>query len=259
VVQDCRGEDKSASVCVSSCSDDDDCTKHGNAFVCRSGECLPPLPLQPDPCEALDATSNGDDCAQVVGYTFNGVSCEAVNCGCEGSECDALYSSMAECDRSRNECYTRRGVDLECTTHSDCVLAQRYCCGGLTGADQAIALVADTASTYYDLVCEAIEGCPAVYIPPKESVYATCVNNHCEAIDVESVATRSSDDDCLVRSKSCCTCDVLAPDDLLAVSDTEGYESFANCDGVCPECVSSLPDDVSAVCDDSGLCALQVE
>jgi hypothetical protein len=52
----------------------------------------------------MDARSNGTDCARTVGFTWNGVTCEPVLCGCAGTECGRIYPTAALCITDRDAC-----------------------------------------------------------------------------------------------------------------------------------------------------------
>jgi hypothetical protein len=55
-------------------------------------------------CPAMRAESSGDGCLRYDGAAWNGSSCEIVNCGCVGADCDAMYETLEQCQNERAAC-----------------------------------------------------------------------------------------------------------------------------------------------------------
>ena len=79
-------------------------------------------------CSALDARSDGTECAALLGYTWDGTRCAEVICGCEGTACAQLYDSELECLNARGGC---PGVQVPCGNVT-CAEGQ-YCCNASCG------------------------------------------------------------------------------------------------------------------------------
>ena len=57
-----------------------------------------------DPCDAQDAVGEGP-CRQILGVAWNGTECVGVTgCECIGEDCDELFDSVDECERSQADC-----------------------------------------------------------------------------------------------------------------------------------------------------------
>lgn len=116
-----------AGVCVASCETSMDCPA---GLRCEAGLCTsqasagkdagvgkPPPPQEGgakpppqegggayEPCAAMDARSSGARCAERVGFTWDGDSCEPVECSCAGTDCDRLYPTAGDCYIARGSC-----------------------------------------------------------------------------------------------------------------------------------------------------------
>lgn len=247
---------EAASACGVLCESNAECSAVGPNLECRGGQCAgrsaDPVP---GPCAAMDARSNGDDCVQVVGYAFNGVSCEPVVCGCAGADCADIFATIDECDDAKMECYTEAGVDRECQADEQCVLVNRTCCGDLNEADATFAVSAWSEFAW----CAAADCAPPIPVP-KPTLHARCVDNRCYAIDVEPVALCEEDANCMVRSKGCCNCPIDEPPEaLLAVATPDEYYDFIDCNVECDQCVQEPVTAATAECTAEGLCELVVE
>ena len=114
------GCDVGKSVCLASCETGMDCPA---GLRCEAGQCTvnpgtganpipdagpPPAPQDGggthDPCAPMDARSSGLLCAGVDGFTWNGVTCEPIVCGCAGTDCDRIYPTAVECLSARAAC-----------------------------------------------------------------------------------------------------------------------------------------------------------
>lgn len=63
--------------------------------------------VPPPECEAMDARAVGECAAIVPGVTWTGNACVALGsgCGCEGTDCDAVYDTLEDCVNARFDCY----------------------------------------------------------------------------------------------------------------------------------------------------------
>jgi hypothetical protein len=201
-------------------------------------------------CEPMDARSNGDDCAAVAGFTWDGSMCHPIYCGCEGSDCGAIYATVDACDQARAACYAARGVRRECMRHADCGAAQRACCApcGMPTAHAYIGIRLDSPPPG---ICGPI-GCPdcASYRDP--AIYPICLDGQCAVGDLGAAAACTSADECVVRTKDCCECnsDTSAPALLVVGPGFNGSPPW--CPNVgCDECAATpVPPTATATCDE---------
>jgi hypothetical protein len=54
-------------------------------------------------CRPLDANAVGI-CEAIAGYKWTGSRCEALNCSCEGTDCQSLYDSQEKCEAASRRC-----------------------------------------------------------------------------------------------------------------------------------------------------------
>jgi len=83
---------------LSGCScEGKDCDRiHASPEECQAS-CLPP-------CVPMRVSGVGD-CKKLLGYAWNGTSCEALGgCSCAGEDCDLLYESPQECELAYESC-----------------------------------------------------------------------------------------------------------------------------------------------------------
>ena len=257
----CGSDDSEQTSCQKACESDAECKVFAPDQVCYEGYCEEASTLpDPDPCATMDARTGDSLCGNVAGYTFDGHACRPVICECAGNDCDAMYDTLRDCDDARAACYEQRGIDRACQVNADCVVASRLCCPDPTGLDNVLAVNQTAVDSLRQSLCADDQGCPAIFIPPKPTLYAQCVAGQCETIDIAAIAGCESDEDCGVRSNDCCSCGVQPGAGWLAVASPDGYSSFAGCDVNCDACLDSVPDTVHATCDvDFALCALTSE
>ncbi len=71
------------------------CAAVAGVSVAHQGECG---------CAPMDAVGVGP-CDAFFGYAFDGERCQAINgCSCEGTDCDALFSSLEDCEAKFEHC-----------------------------------------------------------------------------------------------------------------------------------------------------------
>jgi hypothetical protein len=172
-------------------------------------------------CGAMDARSNGDDCISTLGFAWDGERCTDVNCGCEGSECDAIYATRAACERVYAECAPPCSRMRNETTNLDCTT--------LTGFTW-------TGAECKALVC----GCQG---DDCELLYAT--QEECEAMHgmCPPITMCSRPADCAIVDDQCCRC-VIPESDLvsIAIDAGEGFNARV-CEPYqpCPDCAAVPP------------------
>jgi hypothetical protein len=72
--------------------------------ACVGGQCLLESPgCGPSSCAPMSAASEGG-CVVPVGYAWDGASCQAITCGCAGSDCGRLYPDAASCQSAHALC-----------------------------------------------------------------------------------------------------------------------------------------------------------
>jgi hypothetical protein len=210
-------------------------------------------------CDPMDARSNGDDCAAIAGFTWDGSMCHPISCGCEGSDCGAVYATIDACDQARAACYTARGVRRDCTKHADCGAAQRACCApcGMPTADAYIGIRLDSPPPG---ICGPI-GCPDCASWRDPAIYPICIDGQCAVGDLGAAAACMTDTQCVVRTKDCCECmSDTSPPALMAVG--AGFDGSPPwCTNVgCPRCAGTpVPATATATCDGlSAHCRLEL-
>ncbi|MBN2360902.1 MAG: hypothetical protein JXR83_15710 [Deltaproteobacteria bacterium] len=72
-------------------------------------------PAEPVSCEAMDARGAGEACYLAMGWLWDGAGCSMITgfCECQGSDCDALFATQAECETAYAGC---SGEQIEVTT-----------------------------------------------------------------------------------------------------------------------------------------------
>jgi hypothetical protein len=55
-------------------------------------------------CAPQDATDDGTDCIETVGYAWTGRECVAVVCGCAGSDCSMITAERDGCEKRYASC-----------------------------------------------------------------------------------------------------------------------------------------------------------
>jgi hypothetical protein len=201
-------------------------------------------------CEPMDARSNGDECAAIPGYAWDGSMCFPIVCGCEGSDCGGIYPTIDACDQARAACYASRGVRRDCTQHADCGASQRACCApcGMPGAEAYIGIRLDSSPPWGQ--CGPI-GCPDCLGFRDPAIYGMCLDGQCTVGDLGAAAACTTDTECRVRTKDCCECNSdTTPPALMAVGPGFGAAP-PWCPNVgCPRCAPTpVPSNVTAVCD----------
>ena len=103
------------------------CTTQPPALHCGSSELFS---LTHDQCGAMDAESAPDEagsCNCMLGFKWNGSSCEALaDCQCIGNDCDKLTQSIEECEQAHASC-TPSPPQLHCGASELYSLSHNQC------------------------------------------------------------------------------------------------------------------------------------
>jgi hypothetical protein len=97
-------------------------------------------------CAPQDARSGATACGLFLGYAWDGADCAAVNCTCDGSDCDALFETYGACLGAYADCLPPTTCDelgpMECEADAACELIwygggclDTTTCGGCTPND----------------------------------------------------------------------------------------------------------------------------
>lgn len=149
-----------------------------------------------------------------------------------------------------------------CSQPSDCIVTHEGCCEPCVEPtlDDVIGISIEDVDEYRESVCADPVACPdCIPAAPNPILVATCNARACVAVDVGALpATRCTvDEDCRVRTNTCCECDAeptfdnligIAP---LGVLDLLGL--VCDSDATCDPCTPDYPSDVEAWCD-AGRC-----
>jgi hypothetical protein len=194
-------------------------------------------------------------------YSWDGTQCQRIPCGCQGSDCDALFPSADACDHAYRACYADRGVSRACTVHADCAVQARSCCAACSGTDDPGEVLMATRADAPSLrdagrcVGDPQGACDDCEPFPYYSVYAACIEAECRLLDVSAHAACEVDADCQLTTKDCCACggDFSS---LGMVSVDASFTLHDHCSDVpCLECAGGQASDVVAVCRE-GVCAV---
>ena len=154
---------------------------------------------------------------------------------------------------------------LDCTVHEDCIGTSEGCCAahvlpnGFGCGDATLAVRADKVAAFNNESCGGKEiACPAICMLPKPNRKVACVENKCALVNLDAspMTACTTDDECLVRSKSCCGCSPKMVSEAVAVrKDMSDSFNPLSCNGeaVCGPCTDEAPS-VVAKCV-SGRCA----
>jgi len=218
------------------------------------------------PCRSMDARSDGTKCAGIAGYSWNGISCDEVVCGCTGSDCSSIYASESECETAHDGCARL----TTCSGPADCTLGRKDCCGCEMNPLDLVAISVFRTREFADRVCEnrACPDCamdPLAPAPPRPPRYLPqCVlatrwrGFQCQLLDVARLAC-TPEVGCRVRARTCCECNAdVAIENLMAVPNGDDVARTALCEPgeACDGCLPIYPDNVVARCGDSGFCEL---
>lgn len=277
----CPGDDEPPDICPAIPFDCADacCTNivPGNyidcAQVCPGGfrAVLPSDMCRPDPsCPALP--DGGPDSSRpdssrpdaIMGCPdlplpscFGGPCCDIVETAFQDPfTCEAFCPSglSFECEPSR-----LCSGGSRCSEPSECTITPVGCCAPCTEPtlEDVIGLASEDVDEYREVVCADPVACPDCEpAAPNPNIVATCNARACIAIDVATLpATLCSDDDeCRVRTNTCCECDAEPVFQNLIGITPLGVLDLLNlvcdADATCDACTPTYPDDVEAFCND---------
>lgn len=149
-----------------------------------------------------------------------------------------------------------------CNEPSECIVTHAGCCEPCVEPtlDDVIGISPDDLEEYRASTCADPVACPDCEPAfPNPDLVATCNARACVAVDVQGLpATRCTDDDeCRVRTNTCCECDAdptfpnLIGITPLGVLDLLGL--VCDSDATCDPCTPDYPSDVEAYCN-AGRC-----
>ncbi len=139
----------------------------------------------PASCVAQRARSTGDDCSgDAFGYAFDGRECRAVECACEGPDCEELSRTLAACEERFASCRQL----LECLPPA------------VSGAacDAGSGWIWDGAACVLSAICYDDR--------TRYDDESTCLEAYAQCDPRELVTSCSSDEDC-VLVEDCCSGD----------------------------------------------------
>lgn len=175
----------------------------------------------PRVCVRMDANWDGTECLRELGYTWDGATCQLIQCGCDGDDCAALYATQRECEDAHEGCAACRTMDAR-SDGTKCAASAGYSWNGLS-CDE--------------VVCRCTgSDCSAIY--PSRSA---CEDAHrtCPPLTMCTNTT-----ECSLAVKDCCNCRDQTPPNLTAIS-TAGAEEYEAriCDPepACMQCGGILP------------------
>jgi hypothetical protein len=217
------------------------------------------------PCSRMDAKSNGTECAAIPGFTWNGVECEPIVCGCTGSDCGSIYADQAECEAQHRECAPL----TMCSQPSDCMLAGEDCCTcDVAGRDDITSISTAQSQAHADRTCVPGQACPDCPSDPFAGVAlryaATCEpstrweGGECALLDLSALPC-TSDVGCRLEVRNCCECgastlleNLLSVPNGLDLTDAICAPTDASCCGI----GFVIREGVIARCGSAGYCEL---
>jgi hypothetical protein len=208
----------------------------------------------------MDAHNGSLNCGNVVGYSYDGRICAPVYCSCEGSECDDMFGSMAECDAAYTDCYATQGVLQSCSGHASCHVLPRTCCQscGVPEPDMLIAIYSRQMSLNDQCIGDPDAGCPECGTTPNPDVSARCVEDTCQLVDLTGQADCQTSDDCQLVSKDCCICAEDPRSGFVAMSKNAGRPSFCGNDD-CEPCTRESDRELAVTCNiELGKCEVRI-
>lgn len=151
-----------------------------------------------------------------------------------------------------------------CTGPGQCTLVFPGCCAPCQKPELGtlFAVNKDKAAAYLQFICPDPVPCPACDPPPNPNLFAYCKDGTCAAADVrnEAFSECSSDAQCRLRDTAgCCENCVAAEYELIAVqTNADQVLKALVCapDEGCSKCLPQYPPGASAVCGESGHCAV---
>jgi len=217
-------------------------------------ECAPP-------CSRMQTEPTNLDCLALTGFTWTGVECRSLVCGCEGKDCDLLYPTMEACDAAHRACAPL----AMCTRPADCTLTDDHCCRCNAAAEELISIAIQDRDALAARVCEPGELCPDCVFAPAGNFAPTCEpstrweGGECGVLRLDHMPC-TEEVGCRVRASECCECAVdTSIDNLFAMPNDFVAEALfcPSAEGCC-EAEPRYPENVEARCEESE-CVLYVD
>lgn len=159
--------------------------------------------------------------------------------GCGSSDA----SSPARATPSERAVPEAPTASTACTDAPECRLTHRGCCAGCAMPELAeVAAVSGAAlDSFRAAECPEPGVCAACEAPTNPSLFATCVDGACVAVDVRAseLSACTTDDECIAIRRDCCNCD---PRRVAVRDGQQGAYYRAQC-GETPLCSPCSPDD----------------
>ncbi len=207
-------------------------------------------------CDAMpfaNACRGGRCCDEIVDGVVDEATCTVV--------CPAGFELADSC-APEPSCV----ADTPCSQPSECTLANATCCGtcDTPSLGDVIGVHIRDLDSYEEQLCRMPEECPpCVVSPPNPNLVATCNATQCRAVDIERtpVVRCTVDEDCRLRTNTCCECDVRPDATNVVALRRDAVADFLAlvCDAsaACDTCTVGYPADLEAYCDAAGRCAVR--
>jgi hypothetical protein len=213
------------------------------------------------PCSRMQAESGALNCGDVTGFTWTGIECSSVLCGCEGDDCGLLYSTEDECESAHRQC-----APLSmCSRPTDCALVDEQCCRCTISPEDFVSIAAADAADHNARVCEPGQACPDCAVVPPSYLTPTCEpstrweGGECGKLQLDGLPC-TAEVGCRVRASECCECAVdTSVENLFAMPNGfDAEELFCGSGDGCCEGEPNYPENVEARCEESQ-CVLYVD
>jgi hypothetical protein len=216
-------------------------------------------------CRRMDARSNGDGCLSIEGFAWNGLSCEAVVCGCAGADCGGLFEDETACEDAHGSCAPL----TMCTGPSDCALNTVDCCKCEVTPRDLASVAMQSNADFTARTCSADSPCTICgaerFGALRDRYLPACVpstrweGGECTLMDLAQLPCTPSAG-CRVRSRECCECNAsTATEALIAVpngGDTTWFNAVCEPEQACADCETVYPANLEARCGEAGFCEL---
>jgi hypothetical protein len=217
-------------------------------------ECAPP-------CSRMRNEATDLDCLALTGFTWTGVECKPLVCGCEGDDCDLLYATQDECEATHNACPPL----TMCSRPTDCVVGDEQCCRCEFAESDLVSIATDASQSFGERVCESNQPCPDcevatyIYYAPTCTPSTRWEGGECGMKHVDGLPC-TDEVGCRVRVRECCECSSsTAIENLFAIpNDYDAEDMFCRADDLCCEGGALYPENVEARCEESQ-CRLYVD
>ncbi len=204
------------------------------------------------PIATAGACRAGACCDEAVDGTVDEVTCSLL--------CPAGFVPESDC-APEPSCV----ANTPCSQPSECTLASASCCGTCEtpSLGDVVGVHRSDLERYEEELCRMPEECPPCVVgDPNPNLVATCNATECRAVDIARtpITVCASDDDCRLRTNTCCECDV-APDatNVVAIRNDSLLDFLAlvcDADAACDTCTPTYPASLEAFCD-AGRCAVR--